>query len=113
MKLYQIALFATVVTTFYIHIKNQEPMRKARRRMLAAIRKKGGDSVVWGIGWDITMLDDPNFILRGSDDAEIHALKMDFINKWKDIRRGSHFTIKWLVCGIVISLVIAVIESLF
>lgn len=81
--------------------------------MMNAIRKKGGDSVVWGLGWDFTMLDDPNFILKGSDDAEIHALKLDFINKSKASWHGHRFTCIWLVCGIAISLIIGVIESLF
>ena len=81
--------------------------------MIEAVRKKGGDSVVWGLGWDITMLDDPNFILTDSDDAETHALKIDFINKWKEMRRVSRFTFIWLLCGWAITAIIGVLEAMF
>jgi hypothetical protein len=87
-------------------------MRKAKRRMVEAVRKKGGDSIVWGIGWECTMLDDPNFILRGSDDAEIHALKIDFINKWKEIRQRSRFTLIWAASGCAITVIIMMLEAM-
>jgi hypothetical protein len=113
MKLCDIAFFITVGTTFCIHVKNSMLAVKARRRVKKAIRKKGGDSVLWGWGWEFVVLEDPKLILRDSDDTELRNLKMDFINKWNEGIRGVRFTLIWLGCGLAITAVIGILESLF
>lgn len=112
MKLYYIALFITAVTTFYIHNKNLMPMRKARHHMLEAIRNKGGDPAIWGVGLGLTMLNDPYLILKGADDAEMHALKIDFINKWQEARKKARFTLVWAACGCAITIIIGALETM-
>jgi hypothetical protein len=113
MQIHEVILVVTVLVGLVLHLRRVIPTHAACRRLEAAVRQRGFDPFVGGIGWQFRMFGNSKAIFCDSDTPEIRALKQDYYDQCHYSLKKHSLTIWVILSGFALSILVCWIELLF